>query len=224
MSIFRFILGANASCVTSLEVAVCSFHTISLMPLAKSGQGSKRRASGSSERLAIEPGEEPLEIEGHGNGKLLEPGFGQANIASPPRIASVDSLRYGTFNACASIVEHLKRDRSFALACRLQRNKEGLGRKGEVTRTVFPAGAQGAERARPTEPLAELNRNNRTAPKAGVRRPGMADLTRRTGHLVGGPINLEMRNVESLSILGLPAHIGAQGTEEIHTVFRLATS
>ncbi len=194
------------------------------MLVAKSGQGSKRRASGSGERLAIEPGEKPLEVERHGNGKLLERRFGQANIPSLARIASVDSLRYGTFNAGSSIVEDLKRGRRFTLPCRLQWNKEGLGRKGEMTRTVFPAGAQGAERAGPTEPLAELNRNNRTAPKAGMLRPSSADLTRRTSHVVRSPINLEMRNVESLGILCLPAHIGAQGTEEIHTVIRLAAS
>jgi hypothetical protein len=35
------------------------------MLVAKPGQGSKRRASGLSERLAVEPSKEPLEIKRH---------------------------------------------------------------------------------------------------------------------------------------------------------------
>src|SRR5436305_1398598 len=72
--------------------------------------------------------------------------------------------------------------------------------------------------------MVELHRDDRAAPETGVIRPGVANLTGRTGHLMRVPINLKVGHIEGLLVLSLPAHVGTQGGKEIHAVFGLAAS
>jgi hypothetical protein len=103
-----------------------------MMLVAKSGQGSKRRGAGLRGRLAVEPSEEPLEIERHGGGKLLEMGFGKANITSLTSLTSIDSLRHSAFNSSPLVVESLESRGGLALSSGLQRDKERLGWEGKI--------------------------------------------------------------------------------------------
>ena len=176
------------------------------------------------ERLTVEPGEKPLEIEGDGGGNLLKVGLGKANITRLTSLSRIDRLRDGAFNASAPVVEGLEVGGGLALSSRLQGDKEGLGWEGQVAGTVFTVGAQGAKWTRPTDTLAELHGDDGTASESQVFRPRVADLTGRTGHLMRVPINLKVGNIEGLLVLSLPAHVGTQGRKEIHAVFGLAAS
>src|SRR5699024_8137709 len=68
------------------------------------GEGGKAGGPGLGPRALVEPGYEPIHVDGRGGGRVVEMGFLDTPIACAPEPEGPDPLREGAFDACSTLI------------------------------------------------------------------------------------------------------------------------
>jgi hypothetical protein len=135
------------------------------------GERGKAREAGGSQGPLVEPGDNPLHIDGGCRGHMLQVRFRQAPIPRPAQPKRAHPLREGPFDAGAL--------RILRLALRTGMPGPGGGhglrlsawRKPQPAATVFGTSARGADRARRTRLCGKLHNDTATALATSVLPP-----------------------------------------------------